>query len=121
MNGLAAAAAFIMSAAAAAGAGGAGLLTLCLTLAAGMLQFEAQGVNLFAFVFAAVPASVYHVLKNGADLRVAAYLSFGGCAGCLIGSMIASRADQSLLRTAFGLFSLCTGAVSLIRQIKAEK
>ena len=116
MNVFTAAAAFILSAAAAAGVGGGGLLTLCLTLIYGMPQYEAQGVNLFAFVFAAIPSALYHAVKNGADLKVSAFLSFCGCTGCLLGSMLASRAEQEILRTVFGIFTLAAGVVSLISQ-----
>ena len=111
-------AAFVFSAAAATGIGGGGLFTLCTVLLYGVPQFEAQGINLFVFVFAAVPASVYHVIRNGADLRIPTFLSFCGCAGCLIGSLIAAGAARFVLRYVFGAFSFLTGAAVLIGQIK---
>ena len=114
------AAAFLISAAAATGIGGGGLFTLCLSAFSGLTQFRAQGVNLFVFVFAAVPATVYHARKNGADLKIAAYLSFCGCTGCLIGSLLAAGAEQKTLRTAFGVFSLTAGLISIVKQT-AEK
>ncbi len=115
------AAAFLISAAAATGIGGGGLFTLCLTAFSDFTQFQAQGVNLFVFVFAAVPATVYHARKNGADLKIAAYLSFCGCAGCMIGSMLAASAEQKTLRTAFGVFALAVGTASAVRQIREAK
>ena len=110
------AAAFLISAAAATGIGGGGLFTLCLSAFSDLTQFRAQGVNLFVFVFAAVPATAYHACKNGADLKIAAYLSFCGCAGCIAGSMIAAGAEQKTLRVAFGVFSLTVGLISIVKQ-----
>ena len=118
MNAVSYIAAFFVSAAAATGVGGAGLFTLFLVLIYGLPQFIAQGINLFVFVFAAVPASVYHTLKNGADPKIPAFLSFCGCAGCLIGSLIAASAAQELLRYVFGAFSVITGGFVLIGQIR---
>ncbi len=120
MNVFLIAASFLVSAAASAGVGGGGLFTLCL-IAAGSPQYEAQGINLFAFVFAAVPAAVYHALKNKADIGLAAYLSFCGCTGCMIGSMLAASAAQKTLRTAFGVFALAVGTASAVRQIREAK
>ena len=85
-----------------------------------MRQIFAQGVNLVDFTFALAPAAVINTIKYKPDIRVAAFLTFCGTVGCVLGALLSSNASDVLLRRCYGAFLAAAGAIVFIRAAKTE-
>ena len=108
------AAAFVTAALAGLGVGGGGLLIVYLTLAAGMEQYEAQGINLLFFIVSAAASLFVHKKHRKLNFSLILLLSVFGAAGAVAGSLITNIADPSLIRKIFGGMLTLSGAVSLV-------
>lgn len=86
------------------GMGGGTLLIPVLTLALGLPQHAAQGVNVLAFLPAAVAALVIHAKAGRLHLRACLPIIFAGALGALAASFLAGRIDAPWLRRMFGGF-----------------
>ena len=102
------------------GAGGGGLLTMFLTSFANTAQINAQGINLLCFVSAQTPASVINMIRYKPDMRLIAFLTFCGAAGCVLGAVAASYADETVVRKAFGAFLTAVGVYTFSRTVKGR-
>ena len=81
------------------GLGGGGVLVLYLTLAAGMDQAKAGGVNLLFFLPAAAVAVVIHLRQGRIDWRAALRcLPFGVAAALLRANGIRVRTEEDQIR-----------------------
>lgn len=109
---------FITSVFSGMGAGGGGILTLYLSVFAGMDQAAAQGVNLTAFIFALAPSAAVNAARYKPDIRLIAFLTFCGTTGCIFGALLSSYAPDALLRKCCGAFLSVTGAAALIKQAR---
>lgn len=95
------------------GVGGGTLLLLWLTMAQGMDQLRAGGVNLVYFIFCAGPALWGH-MKNGLiEKQAVLWCGLGGVPACMAASALAAGMDASLLRRLFGAFILVIGVREL--------
>lgn len=91
------------------GIGGGTLLILWLTLAGGMNQLQAGGINLCYFVFSGSPALFSHIKNGLVDKTAAIFTVIAGIPSCIIASLVASAIDVTLLRRGFGILLLFIG------------
>ncbi len=99
------------------GIGGGTLLILWLTLAGGMDQLHAGGVNLLYFVCCALPALWGHAKNGLIEKKAALWCALAGIPACVAAALLASRLDVTLLRRIFGVFLLFIG----FRELFAKK
>lgn len=110
-------AAFFMGALSGMGIGGGGLLVIYLTLIRGAEQINAQGINLYFFVFASIAALFIHCRKRRIDYSLVLLLSALGMPVSLFGGLLASVTDPYLLRKIFGVMLIIAGGISLVRTV----
>ena len=92
-----------------AGVGGGTLLLVYLTTLGGMELRQAQGVNLIYFLITAPPALWGH-FKNGlVDKGLALRAGAAGLAAAALSAWMAGGLDGTLLRKAFGVFTMLVG------------
>lgn len=92
-----------------AGVGGGTLLLVYLTTLGGMELRQAQGVNLLYFLITAPPALWGH-FKNGlVDKGLALRAGAAGLAAAALSAWLAGVLDGTLLRKAFGVFTMVVG------------
>ncbi|MBQ7322067.1 MAG: sulfite exporter TauE/SafE family protein [Clostridia bacterium] len=97
------------------GAGSGGLLVIYLTLAAGMEQQAAQGVNLLFFLFSGGAALAVHAARRRLFPGVILTLVLSGILGSLLGSAMAGVFSPLLLRRLFGGMLVVSGILSFRR------
>ena len=91
------------------GIGGGTLLLLVMTLAFGVDQAAAQGINLLYFLSCAPAALISH-RKNGLIEREAVKCCVpAGVVTSVLSALLAARVDTDLLRRAFGVVLLYIG------------
>ena len=100
------------------GVGGGGLLVIYLTAFAGFEQRAAQGVNLVFFLCASAFASVIHLKKRKINIKTALLFALGGLLGAILGCITATGAADALLRRAFGIFLIVSGALTGLKLLK---
>ena len=103
---------FLASALAGTGVGGGGLLVIYLTLARGLGQLEAQGINLSFFISGAAAVPV-HIKKRKIDFPAVIFIGAFGIVGAFLGLTLAQSISPSLLRKFFGIFLVFCGLKSL--------
>ena len=86
------------------GMGGGTLLIPVLTLALGLEQHAAQGVNVIAFLPAAVAALVVHAKAGRLQQRACVPIILAGALGALGASLLAGVLEAPWLRRMFGVF-----------------
>ncbi len=86
------------------GMGGGTLLIPVLTLALGLPQHAAQGVNVLAFLPAAAAALLVHRKAGRLRLRECLPVILAGAAGALGASILAGAVSAPWLRRIFGAF-----------------
>ena len=103
------------------GIGSGGFLVLYLTLAEGMAQFPAQGINLLFFLFSASASLLIHMRKRrlfgGAILAMSAM----GLLGSPLGTMAAAALPSALLRKLFGGMLILSGMLALRKSLARSK
>ena len=104
---------FLASALAGTGVGGGGLLVIYLTLARGMGQLAAQGINLSFFISGATAAVPVHIKKRNIDFLAVIFIGAFGIVGAFLGLALAQSISPSLLRKFFGIFLVFCGLKSL--------
>ena len=110
-------AALFMGALSGMGIGGGGLLVIYLTLIRGAEQINAQGINLYFFVFASIAALFIHCRKRRINYSLVLLLSALGMPVSLFGGLLASVTDPYLLRKIFGVMLIIAGGISLVRTV----
>ena len=103
------------------GIGGGGLLVIYLTLVRGVGQLEAQGMNLYFFIFASAAALFVHIAKRKINYPLIWLTSSVGMLGAYGGSALASVTDPELIRRVFGAMLLVSGGISLFRVVSAKR
>lgn len=103
------------------GIGGGGLLVIYLTLVRGVGQLEAQGMNLYFFIFASAAALFVHIAKRKINYLLILLTSSVGMLGAYGGSALASVTDPELIRRVFGAMLLVSGGISLFRVVSAKR
>ncbi|MBQ9745464.1 MAG: sulfite exporter TauE/SafE family protein [Clostridia bacterium] len=108
--------AFLVSALAGMGVGGGGLFVIYLTFARGADQLSAQGTNLLFFLAGAVPALAVHLRKRKLCLFAMLTVGLAGVCGTLLGAYLIAHTEPGLLRKAFGVLLLLSGAAVLFKK-----
>lgn len=97
------------------GLGGGIVLIPCLTLLLGMVQHEAQGMTLFAYIPMALVAIIMHVHKGNVRLRFALWLTLFGVLGGAAGYGLASVLEPDTLRSVFAVFLIIVALLRIYR------
>ncbi len=95
------------------GVGGGTLLLVCMTLFLGVDHRTAQTINLLFFLPAAAVGLLFHVKKGYLDKTTWRQAALPGMAAALLGSVLATIPDVSVLEKPFGIFLLCSGVSML--------
>lgn len=103
------------------GVGGGTLLMIYMTLAAGLPQTEAQGINLLYFIPTSLAALYWHI-KNGLIVKnVTIPAVIAGTLTAVAASFAATSIDTELLHKVFGGFLILTGLWELFRKTPEEE
>ena len=102
------------------GVGGAGLLVIYLTAVREVAQHDAQGINLYFFIFASAAAILIHAAKQKIDEVTMLLSLLGGVPAAYLGCLCASAVQPALLRKIFGGMLIVTGLISLFKQRKSR-
>ena len=100
------------------GVGGAGLLVIYLTALRGVSQTNAQGINLYFFIFASVSAMFIHAQKRNINYKYVLLSLTGGIPAAYIGSSAAAASNPELLRKIFGAMLIFSGLSVLLKRKK---
>ena len=103
------------------GTGGGSLLLLWLTLMAGMDQDTARTVNLLFFLTGAGAVSLLRVKKGSLDIKRNLPGILAGCVTATAFSILGRYMDTELLKKAFGILLLITGARELLYRPRNAK
>lgn len=99
------------------GIGGGTILIPALTIIFNIPQKTAQSINLIYFIPTAIIALRTHIKNKRVDMNVTKGIIIFGLIGAIIGSFIALRLDNNILKRLFGIFLLLMG----IRELYISK
>ena len=100
------------------GVGGGSLLILWLTLALGMDQATARGINLLFFLPASAICCAFRLRQRALNLRSCLPAIVSGCIAAAVASWVSGWVDTALLRKPFGILLLATGLRELFYRPK---
>lgn len=100
------------------GIGGGSLLMLWLTIAAGMEQSVARGINLLFFLPSALIACCFRWKQGTLDLRKVFPAIVSGAAAAALFSWIGLRINGDILKKGFGFLLILTGLRELFYKPK---
>lgn len=92
------------------GIGGAPILVPAMIFLLGVDQKTAQGVSLAVIVPTAVAGALTHHRLGNVELRITAWLVPSAIVGAIVGAILATGLDASILRRAFAVLLLVLGA-----------
>lgn len=99
------------------GIGGGTILIPALTIIFNIPQKTAQSINLIYFIPTAIIALRTHIKNKRVDMNVTKGIIIFGLIGAIIGSFIALRLNNNILKRLFGIFLLLMG----IRELYISK
>ena len=102
------------------GIGGGTLLIPALVFIIGTKQQIAQSINLIVFIPSAIAALCVHMKKHNIERGLLLKLAVTGCAGSVIGSLLAVNLDSDLLKRFFGIFLLIMGIYEITSKSKIK-
>jgi len=102
------------------GLGGAALLVPSLMLLSGVKQLAAQTAGLYGFIPAAAVSTWVNMRARRLNGRHLFFIGLSGAITALLGAQLAFLLSGVALRTIFGAFSVCMGAVLLATGIKRK-
>lgn len=102
------------------GVGGGTLLLVCMTLFLGVGHRDAQAINLLFFLPTAGISLFFHRKNGFLEKDTWRQAAIPGVLASLVGALIATAVDVSLLRKPFGLFLLYSGASMLLSAKKSK-
>lgn len=111
-------AAFIIALLTGMGVGSGGLFVVYLTMIAGLPQLEAQGLNLYFFIFSTAAALMLHSRTQELPRARLAFICLVGSIGCVFGATLAQRLDASLLQKLFAFLLIISGGITLFSPTK---
>ena len=103
------------------GIGGGGLLVIYLTLLRSVGQLEAQGLNLYFFIFASAAALFVHSVKRRMNWGLILLVGAVGMFFAYVGSTLASVTEPHLVRKLFGAMLVLSGGVSLVKTVSKKR
>ncbi len=86
------------------GMGGGTILILLLSLFYGLEQHIAQATNLIFFVPTSLAAIWMNLKQNNVDRKLAKNIAIFGVMGAIIGSIIAEKLEDNMLKKCFAVF-----------------
>ncbi len=95
------------------GIGGGSLLILWLTMAQGVSQYAAAGINLLYFLCCAPTALLSHIRHHLVAWRAALWCALAGCLSSPLASLAAAWVPADWLRRLFGILLLVLGCKEL--------
>ena len=98
------------------GVGSGGLLVIYLTLAGGVPQLRAQGINLVFFLFSAGASMLAHLSRRRLIFPLCILLITAGLPGALMGASLANLLPAAILRKLFGAFLVTAGVMTLTKR-----
>ena len=102
------------------GIGGGTLLIPALVFIIGTNQQVAQSINLLVFIPSAAAALFVHARKRNIEKGLLFKLAVTGCAGAVIGSLVAVNLDSGILKKVFGAFLLIMGIYEISSKSKEK-
>jgi len=102
------------------GVGGGGFFVIYLTLCRNYPQLIAQGTNLLFFLACSVSSLFIHLKKRRIQLNILVPVGLS-IVGTLVGSYLVSLVKPEIPKVILGIILSVSGAISLIRIIRAEK
>ena len=103
------------------GVGGGGFFVIYLTLCRNYPQLLAQGTNLLFFIVCSVASLFVHLKKRRAPIRLLLPIIVLSTVGTLVGSYLVALTPPRIPKAILGIVLSVSGAISLIRIIRAEK
>jgi len=100
------------------GIGGGSLLLLWLTMAQGMEQLRAGGVNLLYFISCALPAIWGHIKNGLIEKKAVLWCVLAGIPASIAAAVLAAGMETGMLRRAFGGFLIAVGLRELFSRAK---
>ncbi len=97
---------FISGIVSALGMGGGTILILLLTLFMGIEQHVSQATNLIFFIPTSITAIIMNIRNKKINWKLSKSIIIYGCLGAVIGSIIATRLETTILKKIFGIFLL---------------
>ena len=88
------------------GLGGSTILTLFLTLALNIEQYNAQFISLISFFLASFISCIYNFKKGNISFKNCIIIICTGILGAIIGSISSSKFNVLILKKLFGCFIL---------------
>lgn len=103
------------------GIGGGTILILWLTLAAGLDQRQAGGLNLLYYSFPALPALIGHFQHGLVEKKLVIFCILSGLPCCVLAAYLADSLDVTLLKRGFGIVLLYVGLREIFSPAKPKK
>ncbi len=103
------------------GIGGGAILIPALILINGIDQKLAQGINLVYFLPTAIFSLIVHIKNKNVVFKTAIIIAICGALGAIVGSLIAMRVDNEILKKMFGIFLGLIGVREIFIGIKMRK
>ena len=86
------------------GMGGGTVLILLLSMIAGIEQHVAQATNLIFFIPTSIVAIFTNFKNKLIDKKIALWVSISGIAGAILGAIVSSKIEVTILKKWFGIF-----------------
>ncbi len=103
------------------GVGGGMLLIPALRIFFDISQKNAQAINLFCFIPAAVCALVVHIKKKNVDFKAAVPMIVTGIPFSIVGAYLCIRTSPRIIGILFGVFILIFGIREIIMSFRSLK
>ena len=113
--------AFIIAVLSGMGIGSGGFLVIYLTLAEGLPQLAAQGINLLFFLFSSAASLCLHLRKRRLFGSAILAISAMGVLGSPLGSLAAAVLPSDILRKLFGGMLILSGMLALRKSVTSDK
>lgn len=98
------------------GIGGGAILIPALYIFLGVAQQSAQNINLIYFIPTAVIALITHTKNKNIEKGVLLKIVIAGIPSAILGSFLAIKTDNELLRKMFGFFLLAMGLIEFFKK-----
>lgn len=103
------------------GMGGGTILIFLLLIINGLEQNVAQATNLVFFIPTSIVAIIVNIKNKNIDLKLGIIISTAGIIGAIIGAIISTNIDVTILKKLFGFFLLVISINEIIGLIKMYK
>jgi uncharacterized membrane protein YfcA len=102
------------------GVGSGGLFLVYLTLALGVEQIKAQGLNLAFFILSAFSSAFVNIKRKRVDFRIFLFVITFGIFGVFVGSLLLPLVSTDIIRTLFGGLLIILSVITFFQKPKKE-